>query len=64
MEENVIHGGFGEMVQDFVREEGLELSVVSVAIPDEFVPHGNVELLKHEIGIDEDSIVELIGEWL
>ena len=30
------------------------------AIPDEYVEHGNVDILKQETGIDADSIVKKI----
>jgi 1-deoxy-D-xylulose-5-phosphate synthase len=34
------------------------------AIPDAYVEHGNVELLKKEIGLDAESITEKILERL
>ena len=62
MEENVASGGFGERVRDYVEDAGLSLQVLPIAIPDEYVEHGNVELLKQEIGIDETSILRRIKE--
>lgn len=59
MEENVASGGFGEKVRDFADRTGGG-RVLSVSIPDEYVEHGNVEILKQELGIDADSIVERI----
>ena len=64
MEENVESGGFGERVRTFVDECGLKVRVLSIAIPDEYVEHGNVELLKQEIGIDSESILKRIHEEL
>ena len=60
MEENVLSGGYGEKVRTCV--DGLEqpVPVLNIAIPDEYVEHGNVEVLKREIGIDADSIVDKI----
>lgn len=57
-------GGFGERVRTFVDECGLKVRVLSIAIPDEYVEHGNVELLKQEIGIDSESILKRIHEEL
>ncbi len=57
MEENVASGGYGEKVRAYVDEIGESSQVLNIAIPDEYVEHGNVELLKREIGIDADSIV-------
>lgn len=56
LEENVASGGFGEKVREFLVNEGSDVTMMSVAIPDEYVEHGNVDLLKKEIGIDVDSI--------
>ena len=60
MEENVLSGGYGERVRAYVDGIGASVQVLNIAIPDEYVEHGNVELLKREIGIDEDSIVKKI----
>lgn len=60
MEENVASGGYGEKVRAYVDEIGAPAQVLTIAIPDEYVEHGNVELLKREIGIDADSVVQKI----
>lgn len=60
MEENVASGGLGEKVRALAEEERLGIRVLSVHIPDEYVEHGNVDILKKEIGIDVDSICEKI----
>ena len=60
MEENVLSGGYGEKVRSYVDGIGAPVPVLNIAIPDEYVEHGNVEVLKREIGIDADSIVEKI----
>ena len=56
LEENVLSGGFGERVRAFVDELDVPCSVLNIGIPDEYVEHGNVDLLKQEIGMDADSI--------
>lgn len=60
MEENVASGGFGERVRDYLDSLNLPCRLLSVAIPDEYVEHGNVGLLYQEVGIDEDTIVKRI----
>ncbi|MGN0334615.1 MAG: 1-deoxy-D-xylulose-5-phosphate synthase [Lachnospiraceae bacterium] len=60
MEENVVTGGFGERVSEFVSDHELGMKVLKIALPDEYVEHGNVNLLYRETGIDEDSIVKRI----
>lgn len=63
MEENVISGGFGEHVLRYMNErpgENPQMKVLNIAIPDEYVEHGNVEILRKEIGIDKESVVKKI----
>ena len=57
MEENVACGGYGEKVLDYMNRTGLRNRCLNIALPDAYVEHGNVELLKKEIGLDADSIV-------
>lgn len=33
------------------------MNVLNIAIPDEYVEHGNVDILYHEVGIDADTIL-------
>lgn len=64
MEENVATGGYGEKVLRCMDENRLHNDYLNISIPDAYVEHGNVEVLKKEIGIDEDSIVRRICERL
>lgn len=60
LEENVQNGGFGEGVLRFVNASGLSVKVQNIAVPNMFVEHGAVSVLKKEIGLDADSIVKRI----
>ena len=60
MEENVASGGFGEKVRAYVDSLEERADVLTVAIPDEYVEHGNVELLKQEVGIDALTVEERV----
>ena len=60
MEENVASGGYGEKVRTFLGTVGADVKLHCVTIPDAYVEHGNVEMLKKEIGIDAESIAEQI----
>ena len=64
LEENVLIGGMGEQVREYVDREGLNVSVINIALPDDYVEHGNVELLKKETGIDAASITERLKRYL
>lgn len=62
MEENVKSGGYGEKVLDFLTASGLPAQILNIAIPDEYVEHGNVDLLYQEVGIDARSVTGRIIE--
>lgn len=60
IEENVLTGGFGEQVEDFVMREGIPLKVRTIGISDDYVEHGNVDVLRKEVGLDRESIVKKV----
>lgn len=60
LEENVISGGFGERVTRFLKDISYSGKIINVALPNVYVEHGNVEILKKELGIDKDTILNKI----
>ena len=60
MEENVECGGLSEHVRTYMDKMRYDSHVLSISIPDAYVEHGNVDLLKEELGLDADSIVKRI----
>ena len=58
MEENVLQGGYGLAVTAFIHENYPGVKVLNIAIPDAYVEHGNVSILREGLGIDSDSIIE------
>lgn len=58
IEENVLTGGFGEQVMDYVSRAKLDVHVRNIGISDDYVEHGNVEVLRREVGLDCDAIVK------
>ncbi len=56
LEENVTNGGFGEHITEFYNEEGNPIRVLNIAIPDTYVEHGNVDILRKELGIDAETV--------
>ncbi len=64
MEENVKNGGFGEKVLEYYNEVSADVRVMQVALPDDYIEHGNVDLLKKEACIDAESIFkEIIAQY-
>lgn len=64
IEENILTGGFGEQVLDYISKEGLRVRVKNFGISDDYVEHGNVDLLRREVGLDKETIVKQIEEIL
>lgn len=62
MEENVKTGGFGEAAADYLRRTHPQVKVLTVALPDRFIEHGNPEKLKALAQIDAESIYRRIKE--
>lgn len=62
MEENVATGGFGSQVADYMRRMHPEVRVLTIALPDSFIEHGNPEKLKEKAGIDGVSVYRKIKE--
>ena len=60
IEENVLTGGFGEQVMDYVSRAALDVHVRNIGIPDEYVEHGNVEVLRKETGLDRETVVKQV----
>lgn len=58
IEENILTGGFGEQVTSYVMQKNLPMKVQNFGIADEYVEHGNVEVLRKEVGLDPETIVE------
>lgn len=62
MEENVLAGGFGEKVCKLLEQNRNDTLLLTIGIPDTYVEQGNVDLLKKEIGIDSETIVNKIKD--
>lgn len=59
LEEGVLAGGVGSAVLETLNDAGLlaQCRVLTLGIPDEFVPHGDKKLLLRDIKLDVPSIV-------
>lgn len=64
LEDSIIQGGFGSSVNEFVMAHQLPVSVVNLGIDDCFVPHGSVERLLGELGLDSNSVAFKVKKFL
>ncbi len=64
LEENVASGGFGEKVRDYLDTKISKPLLLNITLPDEYVEHGNVDILRKEVGIDAETIQKRIEALL
>ncbi len=60
IEDASLTGGYGQMVNDYVGNEKLDVTVMANGIPDEYIEHGSIPELRKKLGLDAASIVEKI----
>lgn len=60
LEDNVIHGGLGSLVLEYVSTLNKGTRVLNLGFKDEFIPHGSVEILYKLYGLDVDGIIKSI----
>lgn len=56
VEENVVMGGAGSAVNEFLAEAGLSCQTLNLGIPDRFIAHGNPDEMLAECGLDTAGI--------
>ncbi len=56
MEENVINGGIGVQIADYIQNKYKNIKIMHVGIEDKYVEHGDVSLLRKDLGLDSDSV--------
>jgi 1-deoxy-D-xylulose-5-phosphate synthase len=64
VEENVLAGGFGSAVLEFLADRGLAggCRVLRFGLPDRYVTHGKPALLREEVGLTPDAVAERVAE--
>ncbi len=65
LEENVRNGGFGEKVLEYYNETRANLHVMQITLPDYYIEHGNVDMLRRETCTDAESVYKrIVAEYL
>jgi len=61
VEENTVCGGFGAAVLELLAHEGIaDVQVKHLGVPDEFIEHGSVDILRRLAGLSAEHIVEAV----
>lgn len=61
VEDNMLIGGFGALVDTFYSESGKIIK--NVAYADKFITHGSVKKLMNEYGVSEESIIGFVEKY-
>lgn len=64
VEDTIYHGGYGQSVAAFLAREELHCHITSLAVMDQFVPHGSIPELARELGIDSEGIMEAVRKYV
>ncbi len=64
IEENVVKGGAGSAVAEFLADKNLNVSLLNFGISDEFVEHGSPDHQKVSSGLGVEEITEKINKRL
>ena len=60
IEDGVLKGGFGSIINTFTLQNELKNKVVNLGIPDNFIEHGSVSELQHICELDSNHIYQTI----
>jgi len=60
IEDNLIHGGLGSLVLEYVNTLTGKVRIINLGFKDEFIPHGTVDILYKLYKLDADGIFESI----
>lgn len=65
IEDNLLLGGLGSCINEYLIEEGLvNNNILNLGFNDRFITHGEVDILYKENGLDPESICERILHFI
>ena len=64
LEDNVVKGGAGSAINEFLNESSIDVRVVNIGLPDRNLEHGSREELLEEAGLDVVGIKKTINQYL
>lgn len=63
LEDNAIMGGAGSAVNEYIQANKLDVKVLNLGIPDEFIKHGTQQEMYEVMGLDSQGILNSIKNW-
>ena len=63
IEDNVLSGGFGSNINQFVIDNKYDVKINNIGISDKFINQGNIDKLYEEVGLSPEGIALKIKEF-
>ena len=64
VEDNVVSGGAGSGINEFILKTNLKNNVKNIGIPDKLIEHGNQDDILAEINLDYNGILESVKDHI
>lgn len=62
LEEHILAGGFGSAVLELLCDSGQkDIRVERIGVPDQFVEHGSVQILRQKLGITTETVIQAVN---
>ncbi|MBY6064940.1 1-deoxy-D-xylulose-5-phosphate synthase [Pseudidiomarina sediminum] len=62
VEDNVVAGGAGSAISEFIHQQGLQTQLLLLGLPDQFIKHGSQDEIRQELGLDAAGLEQRIRE--
>lgn len=63
IEDNVIAGGAGSAVNEVLLDHDIQMAVINLGLPDQFVEHGEREQILSLCGLDANGIIKAVQDY-
>ena len=64
IEDNVLAGGFGSEIAEYITDNGLRCGLLRLGVPDRFIDHQTRSEALRELGLDSTGIANSVEEFL
>lgn len=64
IEENTLEGGFGSSILELLEKNMIKANVKRIGLPDKFIEHGSLPILKKKYGLTKKNIIKTVKEML
>lgn len=62
VEDNVVAGGAGSAISEFLHQQGIQTQLLVIGLPDQFIKHGTQDEIRQELGLDAVGLEQRIRD--